>query len=202
MDRAVPDRARVLGLVLAGGASSRMGVDKALVPVEGEPLVARVAGRLSGQCGAVAVAAGADTARIAALGLTALPDAATARLGPLAGIAAGLAHAQARGFQAVLTAPCDAPFCPPDLLDRLSRAIGEAGVAAVEGPHGLEPLFALWRVGARPAVEAALADGRLAVRQAMEAAGMAVLAVGEAEAAAFANLNTPEDFARSGLRPA
>ncbi len=176
-----------------------MGRDKALLVVEGEPLVSRVAARLAAQTGAVAVAAGRDTDRIARLGLDALPDGPDGA-GPLAGIGAGLAHARARGFKAVLTAPCDGAFCPLDLRARLAPALPEAGVAAIAGPDGLEPLFALWGVEAAPVVAHALAQGRLAVRDAMAAAGLATLAVDREGMAAFRNLNSPTDLARSGLR--
>jgi molybdopterin-guanine dinucleotide biosynthesis protein A len=184
---------RVAAVALAGGASSRMGRPKALALFLGEPLVARVIGRLRAQAGAVYLnAAGEEYAR---LGARLVPDSPRWRgAGPLAGVAAALAQAAADGFDRLATAPCDAPFLPLDLVARLLAASQGAGVAVSE--TGLEPTFALWPVSALAAVEAALAQGRASPRAVLDALGAARVAFpAVAGRDPFANLNTPAEFA-------
>ncbi len=181
---------RVAAVALAGGASSRMGRPKALMPFLSEPLVARVLGRLRAQAEMVYLnAAGAD---YAGLGAPLVPDSPRWRgAGPLAGVAAGLARAAAEGFDCLATAPCDAPFLPLDLVARLARAPAVAVSAS-----GLEPTFALWPVEALAAVERALDEGRASLRAALEdlsAARASFPAVNGVDP--FANLNTREEFA-------
>lgn len=190
---AAPRRDAVLGVVLAGGLSRRMGRDKAFVLLDGRPLVAHVLERLAPQVADVVINANGDAGRFAGLGCAVVPDSHALAEGPLAGIATGLRAAQARGLGLVATCPCDAPFVPRDVVARLLAALGPGQAACLEASHGLEPLFGLWRVEALPAVEAALGAGRRAVRQAMLDVGLAIVQARPGDD--LANLNTPEDLA-------
>jgi molybdopterin-guanine dinucleotide biosynthesis protein A len=183
---------QVAAVALAGGASSRMGRPKALTPFLGQPLVARVLGRLSPQAGAVYLnASGPDYAGFRA---PLVPDCARWRgAGPLAGVAAALARAGEDGFAYLATAPCDAPFLPLDLVARLMAA-GEGGAAVAISDTGMEPMFALLPVCALARVEAALAAGRGSPRSVLEGLQAARVAF-PAHGDPFANLNTPEEFA-------
>jgi len=190
---------KVFGLVLAGGRSSRFGAEKAGALVAGRPMMAWVLDVLTPACVEVAVnarpgsqaAAYADTA-----GLITLADDPADPEGPLAGLRAGLAWAKGQGADALVTAPCDTPFLPADLVTRLVQgwAPGDGARVAVS-PEGLAPLCALWPVlPALDLVGEALAAGRHpSIRQVLE-----VLRAVEVEfpnPRAFDNLNTPEDYA-------
>jgi molybdopterin-guanine dinucleotide biosynthesis protein A len=181
----------VAAVVLAGGASSRMGQPKALMAFRGRPLAARALDRLRPQAGKVYLNVREPGAEWTALGAPLVVDAPAHRgAGPLAGIASALARAQADGFTFLVTAPCDAPFLPRDLVARL-RLCG-AGAAVARSPSGVEPMFALWPVSALGQVEAALLQGRASP-------GAVLAALGAAEApfagVAFVNLNNPREFA-------
>jgi molybdenum cofactor guanylyltransferase len=115
----------IAGVVLAGGRSSRMGVEKALVDFAGRPMLAHVLARFAPQVMALAINANGDPARFAAFGAPVIADLAPDQPGPLAGIAAALAWAQAHGCSRVATVPCDAPFLPRDLVARLARQRAE-----------------------------------------------------------------------------
>ncbi len=189
---------RLAGLVLAGGRSTRMGRDKALLTWQGQPLALHVAARLMPQVETVIRSGGAIPERLAALGLPVVPDA-VADQGPLGGILAGLRWARAQGCDAVLTAPCDAPNVPTDLAARLLAGLGEASAALPVGLHGPEPLFALWRVGTLQRLEDAAAAGALGVRAALAGLQAAEVTFPQDSDAAdpFANLNAPDDLARA-----
>jgi molybdopterin-guanine dinucleotide biosynthesis protein A len=110
---------RLLGAVLAGGRSSRFGSDKALAELQGKPLLSHASEALAAQCDAVIVCGRAWP------GLASVPDRPAPDLGPLGGLNAALHYAVANGFDAVLSAGCDTPLLPADLVERLSGA-GEA----------------------------------------------------------------------------
>jgi len=190
-----------VGVVLAGGRSTRMGGDKALAALAGRPLVAHVAARLAPQVDALFLNANGDAARFASLRYAIVADAApNAGGGPLAGVAAALRYAQAQGFAWLATAPCDAPFLPLDLVARLAAAADEKGapIAVAAAAAGLEPMFALWSTALTPEVEAALATGDGGPRRLIARFGAAQALFADADA--FANLNTPEEFAAAAAR--
>lgn len=141
--------ARIAGVILAGGRSTRMGGgDKALARLAGRPVLAHVIARLRPQVGSVALNANGDPARLEAFGLPVvadpLPD-----MGPLGGVLAGLRWATVQDDPPthVATVACDTPFFPRDLVARLLQAAGtpERIVQARSGDR-LHPTFALWPV--------------------------------------------------------
>src|SRR6266542_3037884 len=103
------------GLLLAGGRSTRMGSDKAMMDFEGEPLAERVLRVLRAVSNAVLVASG-DGERLSALGVRqvadAIPDA-----GPLGGIVAGL---EAATTELVAVLAVDMPYASPAVLQLLA----------------------------------------------------------------------------------
>ena len=124
------------GLVLAGGRAVRMGeADKGLLMLAGRPLVAHVAQRLAPQVRSLFISANRNAGRYAQYGRV-LPDdpAFDAWPGPLAGVAAGL---RAWPGAWLVVAPCDTPFLPRDLAERLIGAAQAQGaplaVACAEG---------------------------------------------------------------------
>ena len=189
--------ARTLGVVLAGGRSTRFGSEKAMVEVDGAPMVARVAAVLAAGCEAVAVNARPDSGAAAwarTAGLALLPDPPGAPDGPLAGVLAGLHAAEARGCTWLLSAPCDTPWLPGDMGARLAAGVGDTRAAVATTAEGSHPLCALWSVALRPRLAAALAEGRHpSVRAWLREVGAAEVRF--ADAAAFLNLNTPVDAA-------
>jgi molybdenum cofactor guanylyltransferase len=199
---------RIAGMILAGGRSSRMGRDKALIPLQGRPLVAHVISRLAPQVEKLAINANGDLARFSAFDLPVRADSASDRPGPLAGIAAALTFARELGADAVAVVPADAPFLPLDLVARLAAALDEprviqanvasTKVACAQSARGLEPLFSLWRVETEATVRAALARGEGSPRAVLtNLAHRLVDFTGPGEEAAFANLNTPQDVAEA-----
>ncbi|QYE34532.1 molybdenum cofactor guanylyltransferase [Polymorphobacter sp. PAMC 29334] len=132
----------VLGAILAGGASSRFGSDKAMAEWRGKPLIEHVITRLRPQVSDLVVV-GRDYP-----GEVSIPDRPAPGLGPLGGLCAALRHAAAGGYDAVLTSGCDLPELPLDLRE----ALGE-GPAFVLG----QPLLALWPVGLAGVIDLHLA---------------------------------------------
>src|SRR5512146_167609 len=121
-------REHVVGIVLAGGKSSRMGGgDKCLLPLGGRPILAYVIERLKPQVAELIISANGDPARFSAFGLPVVADRLGGYAGPLAGILAGLEWARTNRSECrfVITAASDTPFLPTDLVSRLWHAAGE-----------------------------------------------------------------------------
>jgi len=121
---------RVVGLLLAGGQSRRMGGgDKALRPLGGISLLDRVIERLRPQVEAMVLNANGDPARFARFALPVVADSVPGFAGPLAGVIAGLdwAAVERPDCPYVVSVATDAPFLPADLVARLAEGIEGAG---------------------------------------------------------------------------
>ncbi len=124
------------------------GVDKALVRLDGQPLLAHAIARLSAQCSALALSANGDAARFASFGLPVVADDIPGFAGPLAGVLAGLDHAGRCGSRLVVTLPVDTPFAPHDLVARLdeARSATAADVSVASSGGRRHHAIALWPV--------------------------------------------------------
>lgn len=141
----------IAGLVLAGGRSTRMGGDeKALLRLDGQRMIDRVAARLAPQVCRLAISANGDPARFGLPRVPVLPDTLPGGLGPLAGVLAGLEWAAAlQGVTGLVTVATDTPFLPLDLVDRLAAARSDPARLAVAASGGrIHPVDALWPVAA------------------------------------------------------
>lgn len=194
----------ILGLVLAGGRSVRMGREKAFVPLAGRPLIAHVIARFAPQVDRLVINANGELARFDRFGLGILADWRDLGCeGPLAGVLAGLIHAEPQGASHVATVPCDAPFLPRDLVARLAAAAGPGEIALAEGEQGVEPVFGLWPIATLPALLEAARAGEHSLRGAAARAARVRrvrfdAAPGEPDP--FLNLNRPEDLAGAQAR--
>ena len=143
---AIP-KEQITGLILAGGKGTRMGsVDKGLQLFRGEPMAQQALRRLQPQVGAVIINANQNTDRYRQLGVPVWPDEVPGFAGPLAGLHAGLSHCDT---PYLVTAPCDSPFLPADLVDRLSESLltARADIAVAVTGEGAQqqrhPVFCL-----------------------------------------------------------
>lgn len=192
---------RPLGLILAGGRSSRFGgSDKVLALLGDRPVVAWAIERLAPQCRAVLLSANGDTGRFAPFGLPIVADHPEHRgKGPLAGLLAGLDWLAARAPDtvAVVTAAGDTPALPRDLVQRLAAARIRGGVVAAAARSGgrSHPLAALWPVSGRETVRHMLReDGRRRVHDCLERLGTAWVDWPDTPFDPFHNINSPADL--------
>jgi molybdopterin-guanine dinucleotide biosynthesis protein A len=181
-------------VILAGGEGRRMGgVDKALLPLAGRPLIGHVLDRLEPQVERVLISANGDAARFAAFGCPVVTDD-TSR-GPLSGVLSALTAAVAMGATHVVSTPVDTPFLPGDLVPQLLLA-AEASpekLALASDATGLHPATGIWPVGLAPALSAFLASGEAKVTRFTDDHHAARASFPDPRA--FLNLNTPEDLA-------
>ena len=181
-------------VIQAGGRSSRMGRDKGLVELAGQPLIEHVIRRLAGLTQEGVITTNNPEA-YAGFGHRTAGD-----RQPGAGALAGLATAlEAAHGDRVLVVACDMPFASRALADYMLALSAEAE-AVVPRPEGeFEPLFAVYRRACLPAIERALDEGRKRVISFFPF--VRLRAVEEAEARSidadpyiFFNVNTPADL--------
>lgn len=169
---------KVLGAILAGGASSRFGSDKALAHFDGRMLLDHAAAQLRPYVDAIVVV-GREWP-----GLTPIADRPRAGLGPLGGLSSALAYARDHGFDAVLTTSCDAIGFDAD-----------AANALVPGPSILDaqPVIGLWPATLASGLDAWLtADHTRSVYAFADHVGARRVHCARPPA----NINTPDDLAR------
>ncbi len=193
----MPEFPHVAGFILAGGASKRMGRDKALLQINGTPLALRTAQLLAPLVSSVAMVAPAD--RYGELGLALIADDYPGA-GPLGGIATAL---RATACEWNLVVSCDMPFLTQPWLEFLiSTALAEAADALVPvSAHGrAEPLCAMYHRRCLPAIRVELGMGIRKVTTGL--AGLAVRTLPyerwrefDSVGRLFKNMNTPEDYA-------
>jgi molybdenum cofactor guanylyltransferase len=183
--------ARIAAVVLAGGLGRRMGgADKGLLVYQGRPLIEWMLAALSPQVDEVVISANRSLEAYATYGCRVLPDTLPDYPGPLAGV---LAAMQAVESNWLVVAPCDTPHLPGDLVPRLLNAARRANVPLAVAADDSRTHYTCFivRTDQRDNLAKFLEGGGRAVRhwQAMLASTTVCF-----EAAAFANVNQPEDL--------
>lgn len=153
---------RAAGLILAGGLATRLGgCAKGATLLKGRPLIAYVLENFAKSVDSVAVSTRPiHQGAYASVELPLLFDEPDLEgRGPLVGLLAGLEWAQRRGAIALITAPCDAPFLPDDmvskLLDAMQDEIDAVYAITAERDH---PLCAAWRPSLRTSLRQHVGD--------------------------------------------
>jgi molybdopterin-guanine dinucleotide biosynthesis protein A len=181
------------GIVLAGGRGSRMGgVDKGLQSLRGRPMIEWVLERLAPQVSEIIVNANQNIQSYESYGHRVVRDEIAGFAGPLAGLHAGL---KAAAHPLVVTVPCDSPFLPEDLVERLFASLKNNDLAVARTGEQPHPVFALMKRQVRESLEAFLAAGGRKI-DAWYAALKVVEVSFDDEADAFRNINTLEELRR------
>jgi molybdopterin-guanine dinucleotide biosynthesis protein A len=183
----------VTGLILAGGRGSRMGgVDKGLQAFRGRRLVDHVYERIAPQVGGIIINANQNHDDYRSFGVRVVSDAIGGFAGPLAGLHAGLSISK-RPFLA--SVPCDSPFLPADLVERLYKRIDETGAELAVAKTGDQPhpVFSLMRRRVLDHLTDFLKGGGRKIDAWY--ATLNVVEVGfDDEPGAFSNINTREEL--------
>jgi molybdopterin-guanine dinucleotide biosynthesis protein A len=190
----------MVGYVLAGGASSRFGQDKALIEVGGKPMLARMCELLRGVVDEVNVVAPPE--KYLSIGVKSVADLWPGE-GPLGGIVTALLNTEKSDprFAWNLILSCDMPFLTREWLAYLAeRALKSlAQVVLPQSAHGPEPLCACYRTDAWPALRAMFERRVRKVTDALKQVKTEVLDEGDwkrfdSAGRLFWNMNTTADF--------
>ncbi len=182
---------QITGVVLAGGKASRMGgQDKGLMLLNGKPLWQHVADCLRPQVNNMIISANRNLDIYRQSGLTVITDTLSDFPGPLAGLLSAMQQTSAEWF---LFCPCDTPFIPARLVERLVTQRHHAPVVWVHDGDRDHPAVALAHRSLAPLIEDYLARGERRVMVFMRQVGGHSVDFSDMKAA-FRNINTLEDL--------
>jgi len=180
-------------VILAGGQGRRMGsVDKGLKILRGKPMVQWVLERFTPQVDEVLINANQNLDTYAQFGRKVVADEIGGFAGPLAGLHRGLSTA---AHDLIATVPCDSPFLPLDLIERLYAALNEqeADLAVARTGDQPHPVFCLCRKSVLPGLTAFLEAGGRKIDVWYAALKVAEVRFDD-ETDAFSNINTVEEL--------
>jgi len=186
----------VTGVILAGGESSRMGSNKALLPYKGGRFIEAIHRQLAELFDEVLLVTNTPEQ------YDFLPCRKVADIHPgmgaLAGIHAGLFHA---ANPAAFMVACDMPYLNSDLIHHLASQADPGGVLIPESPQGLEPLHAVYGKGCLAAIETTLLSGERRIvsffgRTNVNRVNAEQVALFDPNFDTFSNINTPGDYYR------
>ena len=186
----------VTAVVLVGGKSRRMGMDKAFLQIDGKPLFERVLGVCREAFGRIVVV-GDQTGRFAGYGLPVHPDIYPGSA--LGGLYTGLAHADT---PYVFAAACDLPFPSGAVVHHLASLRHGFDAVVPRGADGYEPLFAVYSKTCLEPMRRFLEEGKVRIFDLYPDLNVRYVPTEElvglaGDGRALLNVNTPEEFARA-----
>ncbi|NLV23718.1 MAG: NTP transferase domain-containing protein [Deltaproteobacteria bacterium] len=178
-------------VILAGGQSTRMGRDKSLLEVAGEPLIKRLFGQLLGTFQQILISTG-DGHRYGFLDNCRSVVDEVRGCGPVAGILAALENSD-RDVNFIVA--CDIPEIPLYLVRQMIAAAPGWDCVVPVSPSGrIEPLFGVYRKNMIPPLRAALASGQRRVRDVVSRTRTHFFKLDPATV--LKNINTPDEYQR------
>jgi molybdopterin-guanine dinucleotide biosynthesis protein A len=190
----------IAAAILAGGQSRRMGQPKALLPLEGKPLVEHLIAALKRDVAQVFVTGCPESGLYRHLSVPVVTDLladSSGGMGPLGGIYTALRYVseQQAGIQAVLCVPCDGVKLPPHFVQRLVAALGRHELVYARDSEQDQQLYCLLRTSLQEPLLSYLNSGGRKVIDWFESRDYAVVDF-SANNFSFHNLNTPDDWQR------
>lgn len=181
----------ITAVILAGGASTRMGRDKALLEWRGRAFMAHIVERLQVQVGQIAINTNCPTDFVE-FGLPLISDATKERRGPLAGMLAALNYSSTAW---TLIVPCDNPSVSAQLAARLFTAIEheQSDIAYASSDHDNHYLYALMRTELRDKLALFMHGTDYAVRHWYATLNASRVDFSD-QADCFRNINSAEDL--------
>lgn len=187
------------GVILAGGRSSRMGVNrKALLELKGQPLLRYVVDRVQAHLDPLLLSCESETTDFESFGLAVVPDLLPDYRGPLMGLYSALQYLSGKGHgNGLVLCPCDAPFVPDNLVQVLLNAdkseIKPVVVVSYQGV--LQPTFSLWQNHHLPVIRQAVVEqGRGGLKHLLTSLPHKIVEWATLEPSPFFNVNTPVEF--------
>lgn len=199
----MPTRASIAGVILAGGQSRRMGgVSKAFQLLGDRPMVEHVVERLRPQVDCMLLSVGSAAREFENFPIRQVTDLVRSHRGPLAGLYSAMHRLAEEGYDGwVLLVPCDAPFLPPDLGQRLLDAAQhqQLPIAAASYEGEPQPTFSLWHSRLLNDLRTAVLDkGQGGMRQVLRDRPHAEVVYATAPVPPFFNVNTTAQLEQAG----
>lgn len=183
----------ITGIILAGGQARRMGgQDKGLIQLAGKPMIEYVLNAIEPQVDSIIINANRNQTTYEKYGFPVIADQIDGYCGPLAGMASGL---QAAKTAFVVTAPCDSPFIPDDLVHKLFSTLQneDAEICTAHANGRLQPVFTLMKSELFPSMLEYLNNGERKIDKWFEKHHLAIADFSK-QADIFININSTDDL--------
>lgn len=187
------NKADITGVILAGGQARRMeGQDKGLVLLNNKPMIEYVIDILNPQVGKLLLNANRNHDKYSEYGFDIISDELSGYCGPLAGMASSLNKTDT---PYMLTAPCDSPFIPSDLVERLATALEheKADISVAHNGERMQPVFCLMKKELMSSMNTFLNNGERKIDKWFNQHTLAIADFSDIPKT-FDNLNTIEDI--------
>ncbi len=181
-------------IILAGGKSSRMGMDKALLKLNNLTLIVGALEKIRVLFDEIIIVT-SQSVKYNFKGIKEVVDIFPGQ-GPLGGIHAGLKTAK---YEKAFVVACDMPFWEPDIVKRLWDAATDYDAAVPKKDSFLEPLFAVYSKACLPAIEECFKQNLLSVFDFYQSVKINYVEKDDLlsftnSKRAFLNINTPEEY--------
>ena len=183
----------ISGVILAGGHGSRLGgEDKGLIDVNGRPMISYCIERFAPQVSTLFINVNRNLTAYRELGFPVITDQIADFAGPLAGIAAALSSCKT---SYLATAPCDSPFLPTDLVERLASPLqdSQAAVSVAINSGRPQPVFAVIATQLYESLYDYLTSGGRKIMTWYRQQAIVEVNFGSDDLP-FANINSPDDL--------
>jgi molybdopterin-guanine dinucleotide biosynthesis protein A len=187
---------KIIGAIIAGGQSSRMGGrEKAFLELAAKPVILHVIEQFEPQVDQLVINANGDAARFSEFGLDVVPDVLTSLTTPLAGLHAALKFTKNVEADVLVTVPSDTPFLPYNLVAKLLEKALVRGAAIAASGEQEHYIIGAWKTELLDDLESAIANDNV-----FRVKGWAYRASAQSVVwpvdpyDPFFNLNTPEDL--------
>jgi len=189
----------ITGIILAGGRARRMGgQDKGLIHLARKPMIEYVLNAIEPQVDAIIINANRNQKVYGKYGYPVVADQIGGYCGPLAGMASGL---QAAKTPFIVTAPCDTPLIPDDLVHKLYSILQDedAEICTAHANGRLQPVFTLMKSELLSSMLDFLNSGERKIDKWFEKHRLAIADFSE-QAETFININSAAELAAIELK--
>ena len=188
----------IVGVILAGGKSRRMGTDKAFLEVGGVPLIERVIGVLSPIFQTLAIVS-KESKKFSSIKEVQLIQDLFPEQHALGGIYTALSHFRGKDC---FVFSCDLPFLNPGLIRAMMREMNGYDALIPQSRYGLEPLHALYSGRCLDDIERQIHErhwnlAALLQKIKFSVLDLTVLRASDPEELSFFNINTPEELEKA-----
>ena len=191
----------VLGIILSGGLSTRMGEDKSIKKISGKSLLEHVIFRSSHQVDKLIINSNKSNKIFKKLGMdTVINDCIPGSLGPLIGVLSGLKWARKNSdHEWLVSFPVDCPFFPKNIVKRFIEESGDYKIVLAESSERLHPVFSMWRISENleGQLESFLVNGERKIEKFTKKFKTRVVKFSEVGYDPFFNVNTMIDLEKA-----
>ena len=188
----------ILGVILAGGKSSRFGSNKSLSKLANNKLIEHVINKIDTYFHEILVISNDNSLKIENQKIKIIKDCIKGYLGPLAGVLSAMKYANSfeNKFKWLITFPCDTPFFDIRIIDELQKSSKKNNkkLYFLKSDEKRHNIFGLWSIKLKDVLEEDIKNNYRKVEAWADKIGLETINVNNNKFDSFLNINTKEDL--------